>query len=60
MPGVTAEALRDGLLADQEARERLFGGSVTHDERLILVAGLADDGSPAPSPSASAATSAAP
>ncbi len=43
VPGVTAAALQDGLLSDQEARERLFGGSVTQDERLILVAGLADE-----------------
>jgi hypothetical protein len=44
VPGVTAQALRDGLLADQEARERLFGGSVTQDHRLLLVAGLEDAG----------------
>jgi hypothetical protein len=42
VPGVTAEALRDGLLADQTAREELFGGSVTLGRRLILVAELAD------------------
>ena len=42
VPGVTAQALRDGLLADATARERLFGGSVTLDERLLLVADLAD------------------
>ena len=42
VPGVTADALREGLLADQEAAERLFGGSVTLDEHLILVADLAD------------------
>jgi hypothetical protein len=42
VPGVTAQALRDGLLADQTARERLFGGSVTLDGHLILVAELAD------------------
>jgi len=42
VPGVTAEALRDGLLADQTAREELFGGSVTLDGHLILVAELAD------------------
>ena len=42
VPGVTAEALRDGLLEDQEAAGRLFGGSVTLDGRLILVADLAD------------------
>jgi hypothetical protein len=44
VPGVTAQALRDGLLADAEARERLFGGSVTRDGRLLLIAGLADEG----------------
>ena len=42
VPGVTADALREGLLADQEAAERLFGGSVTLDGHLILVADLAD------------------
>jgi hypothetical protein len=42
VPGVTAQALRDGLLADAAARERLFGGSVTLDGRLLLVADLAD------------------
>ena len=42
VPGVTADALRDGLLADPEARERLFGGSVTLDGHLLLVADLAD------------------
>jgi hypothetical protein len=42
VPGVTADALRDGLLADQEAAGRLFGGSVTLDEHLILIADLAD------------------
>jgi hypothetical protein len=42
VPGVSAQALRDGLLADQEARERLFGGSVTQDHHLLLVAGLGD------------------
>ena len=42
VPGVSARDLRDGLLADQEAREHLFGGSVTLDRRLLLVAGLED------------------
>jgi hypothetical protein len=42
VPGVTAQALRDGLLADAEARERLFGGSVTLDGHLLLVADRAD------------------
>jgi Ca2+-binding RTX toxin-like protein len=41
--GVTADALREGLLADQEAAERLFGGSVTLDGHLILIADLADE-----------------
>ena len=43
VPGVTADALRDGLLADQDAAARLFGGSVTLDGRLILIADLADE-----------------
>jgi hypothetical protein len=42
VPGVSAQALRDGLLADAQAREELFGGSVTQDDELILVAELAD------------------
>jgi hypothetical protein len=42
VPGVTAQALRDGLLADQTAREELFGGSVTLGGRLLLIAELAD------------------
>jgi len=42
VPSVTAQDLRDGLLADQTAREELFGGSVTLDGRLLLVAELAD------------------
>jgi hypothetical protein len=42
VPGVRAQALRDGLLADQTAREELFGGSVTQDGHLLLVAELAD------------------
>ena len=42
VPGVSAQALRDGLLADAEARERLFGGSVTQDGHLLLVADCAD------------------
>jgi hypothetical protein len=44
VPGVSAQALRDGLLADAEARETLFGGSVTLDGRLILIADLANLG----------------
>jgi hypothetical protein len=42
VPGLDAQSLRDGLLADAEARERLFGGSVTLDGRLLLIAGLED------------------
>jgi hypothetical protein len=42
VPGVDAQRLRDGLLADRETAERLFGGSVTLDGRLVLIAGLAD------------------
>lgn len=44
VPGVDAQRLRDGLLADAEARERLVGGSVTLDGRLVLVAGREDLG----------------
>jgi hypothetical protein len=39
---VSASALRKGLLEDAEARERLFGGSVTQDRHLLLVASLDD------------------
>ena len=42
VPSVEAQDLREGLLADQTAREELFGGSVTLDGRLVLVAELAD------------------
>jgi Ca2+-binding RTX toxin-like protein len=42
VPSVTAQDLREGLLDDQEARERLFGGSVTQDNRLLLIADKAD------------------
>jgi hypothetical protein len=42
VPGVTAQALRAGLLADETARDQLFGGSVTQDGRLRLVADRAD------------------
>ncbi|MER8232632.1 hypothetical protein ACIRQY_03710 [Streptomyces sp. NPDC101490] len=42
VPGVRAADLRAGLLADPVARERLGGGSVTLDGRLVLVAPLAD------------------
>ncbi|MFF4101927.1 hypothetical protein [Streptomyces sp. NPDC001903] len=36
-PGVSAAGLREALLADPEARERLGGGSVTVGGRLILI-----------------------
>ena len=42
VPGVNAKDLREGLLNDPEAAGRLFGGSVTLDRRLILVASLED------------------
>jgi hypothetical protein len=42
VPHVSAKALRDGLLADADARSRLFGGSVTLDGHLLLVADRAD------------------
>jgi hypothetical protein len=44
VPGIDAQRLRERLLVDEEARERLFGGSVTLDGRLILVASLEDVG----------------
>jgi Ca2+-binding RTX toxin-like protein len=44
VPRVTADALRRGLLDDAQARERLFGGSVTQDRHLLLVAALEDAG----------------
>jgi hypothetical protein len=42
VPGVSSRDLQKGLLEDAEARERLFGGSVTLDRRLLLVAALED------------------
>jgi hypothetical protein len=42
VPHVTAAALRQGLRDDAQARERLVGGSVTQDERLLLVASFGD------------------
>jgi hypothetical protein len=42
VPKVSAKALRNGLLADPEAANRLFGGSVTLDKHLLLVAALED------------------
>ena len=41
-PGVSAQQLREGFQADAEAQQRLGGGSVTIDGRLILIAALAD------------------
>ncbi|MEU1674671.1 hypothetical protein ABZ752_21980 [Streptomyces roseifaciens] len=41
-PGVSATKVHDALIANPEAREKLGGGSVTLDGRLILVAPLAD------------------
>jgi hypothetical protein len=43
VPHVSAGALRTGLLADPEAQERLFGGSVTQDGHLLLVADRGDE-----------------
>ncbi|MDV9188715.1 hypothetical protein R6L23_10890 [Streptomyces sp. SR27] len=42
VPGVKASDLRKGLVADPEAREKLGGGSVTLDGRLVLIAEIAD------------------
>ena len=42
VPGIDVRRLYEGLQADPVARERLGGGSVTLDDRLILVAGSAD------------------
>jgi Ca2+-binding RTX toxin-like protein len=42
VPGVSAKDLREGLQNDPEAAARLFGGSVTLDRHLILVASLED------------------
>jgi hypothetical protein len=44
VPGVTARRLREGFAANAEARERLGGGSVTLDGRLVLIAALGDVG----------------
>jgi hypothetical protein len=41
-PGADVRRLHDALTADPDARERLGGGSVTLDRRLILVAARAD------------------
>ncbi|MFH9725742.1 hypothetical protein ACH4M4_22675 [Streptomyces sp. NPDC017254] len=42
VPGVRPSGLREALVADPEARERLGGGSVTLDGTLVLVAPVAD------------------
>ncbi|MGA5193063.1 hypothetical protein [Streptomyces exfoliatus] len=42
VPGVEASGVREALVADPEAREKLGGGSVTLDGRLVLVAPIAD------------------
>jgi hypothetical protein len=42
VPSVSARDLREGLVGDPEAAARLFGGSVTLDRHLILVAALED------------------
>ena len=40
--GLSTRRLRDGLLNDAQARERLSGGSVTTDGRLVLIAARQD------------------
>ena len=42
VPGVRTRRLREGFEADERARERLLGGSVTLDHRLILIASSGD------------------
>ncbi|MFD3533052.1 hypothetical protein [Streptomyces sp. NPDC058664] len=42
VPGVGVSGLREALVADPEAREKLGGGSVTLEGRLVLVAPIAD------------------
>jgi hypothetical protein len=42
VPGVDVRRLYEGLVADPVVRDRLGGGSVTLDGRLILVAGVTD------------------
>ena len=44
VPGVDVGQVRDGFLADADARRRIMGASVTLDGRLILIAALADLG----------------
>ena len=42
VPGVRTRRLRDGFAANEQARERVLGGSVTLDHRLILIASSGD------------------
>jgi hypothetical protein len=42
VPGIDVRRLYEGLVADPVVRDRLGGGSVTLDDRLILVAAAAD------------------
>ncbi|MFE5593672.1 hypothetical protein [Streptomyces sp. NPDC056549] len=42
VPGVRVSEVREALVADTEARDRLGGGSVTLDGRLVLVAPVGD------------------
>lgn len=42
VPGVRVSDVREALVADPEAREKLVGGSVTLDGRLLLVAPVDD------------------
>jgi hypothetical protein len=42
VPGVRIRRLQEGFAADEQARERLQGGSVTRDHRLILIAASGD------------------
>ncbi|MEU2237153.1 hypothetical protein [Streptomyces vietnamensis] len=42
VPGVRVSSLREALVADPEARDKLGGGSVTLDGRLVLVAPVDD------------------
>jgi Ca2+-binding RTX toxin-like protein len=42
VPKVSAKALQQCLVKDPEAAARLFGGSVTQDKHLLLVAALED------------------
>ncbi|WP_426404778.1 hypothetical protein ACN9M0_33940 [Streptomyces sp. R-07] len=42
VPGVGVSSLREALVADPEARDKLGGGSVTLDGRLVLVARVDD------------------